>query len=86
MDAKQALKLKQARETTLVDIEAALPKGRKSGEIAQLLTLVNAQHKLLTRYDAMAGEPPAIAEQLAVHFTAAVSRVEELIANSSSEG
>jgi len=80
MDAKQALKLKQARETTLVDIDAAIPKGRKSGELSQLVTLVNTLHKLLTRYDGMES-PPAIAENAAEQFAAYVARIEELIAS-----
>lgn len=77
MNAKQALELKHARESALVDMDAKLPEGRKSGELSALSVIAKQAHKLLTRYDGMEA-PPVLAESIAATFAGAVSRVDDL--------
>jgi hypothetical protein len=79
MNAKQALALKQSRETTLVELDELLPEGRRSGELSGLVATAKQLHKLLTRYDSMETRP-AIAETFDKSFTACVDRISELAA------
>lgn len=78
MNAKQALELKHTRETALVDMEAKLPEGRKSGELSALSAIARQAHKLLTRYDGME-TPPAIATSIDTTFAGAIARIDELL-------
>lgn len=78
MNAKQALELKQARELALVEIDEALPEGRKSGELSGLVATAKQVHKLLTRYES-AKEPPAIAESMSGIFTQCIDRISVLL-------